>query len=466
MSAPAFNPRTIVHQFSIQVSRRLYLDERGGVVCLGQNSRYHDATAAGLNGVLIYALIVEGVGIGYVRLAPWDAPLTLSQFLRDAWSGTGGFGYRPTILKTGPRVAAALPCLARYCSDASVELAIASATDRSYNRSLPVAHGFATQATWRFSDADRRRTNIALSALEAYAIQAALDTSAYALSVAKRNAQLDYVAATKRERMPLMGWPATIDLAVGPWLLGNQNGLAPRTPSAIRSDVAIWRDPRVLDEADDALNDTGFDGNNVIAELLPCWVESPSAAVRRIGLSVKALNWYLKNEHGLADDKRYPLLDLFGVGVDTRFAYEDGSPVYDVAENYVLFAPDKPGPVITLYERLSHGGDLGFSVALLPKSGEPDRRFRYLLFGRFDDINIIVFRSGTSSAALLDAAGQRARLINYTGPHAVSTRFYQATQQLCAAVQRAPEEQFAWMRQFVTTYATSFDQLEAHDSQY
>lgn len=475
MSAPAFNPGMIVHQFSVQVSRRLYLDESGGVVCLGQNARVEDATAAGLSGVLVYALIVEGVGIGYMRLAPWGAPLTISQFLRDAWSGTGGFGYRPSLLKTGARFADALPCLARYCADADVEYAIASGTDRSYNRNLQVAQAFATDALWRFNRDEPDRSSVSLAALAAQALQAALDLSDYTSSVAKRHAQSDYARATKRTSLSLTRWPAMMDLEVGPWLFGNQQGIPPRTPSAIKSDVAMWRDPHAFHATDDALRefdfntglelsvtDGNFAGNEVVAELLSCWVESPGAVARRIGLSVKELNWYLKNERGLNDAKLYPLLDLFGVDVSMQVEREDGSPVYEAQENYLLFAPDKPAPVVTLYETLSHGGDLDFSVELLPRSGQLDPHWRYLLLGCFVEIHVMAFGRGTASAALLDKSGEHARLINYTGAHPVSARFYQATQRLCAEIQRAPEKQFERMRRYASTHETIFDQLEAH----
>ena len=475
MSAPAFNPGRIVHQFSVQVSRRLYLDESGGVVCLGQNARVEDATAAGLSGVLVYALIVEGVGIGYMRLAPWGAPLTISQFLRDAWSGTGGFGYRPSLLKTGARFADALPCLARYCADTDVEYTIASGTDRSYNRNLQVAQAFATDALWRFDRDELHRSSVSLAALEAQALQIALDLSGFTPSLAKRNAQSAYAQATKRANLPPMRWPAMMDVEVGPWLVGNQRSIPTRSPSAIRSDIARWCDPQAFYETDDALSgfdfntnlaltttDGNFAGNEVVAELLSCWVESPSAVARRIGLSVKELNWYLKNERGLNDAKLYPLLDLFGVDVSMQYEREDGSPIYDAQENYVFFAPDKPAPVVTLYERLSHGGDLDFSVELLPRSGQLDPHWRYLLLGCFVEIHVMAFGRGTASAALLDKSGEHARLINYTGAHPVSARFYQATQRLCAEIQRAPEKQFEQMRRYTTTHETIFNELEEH----
>jgi transcriptional regulator with XRE-family HTH domain len=270
-----------------------------------------------------------------------------------------------------------------------------------------------------------------------------------------------------------------MDLEVGPWLLGNQQGIPPRTPSAIKSDIAMWRDPQAFYGTDNVLRESDFNtglalsvtdgnfaGNEVVAELLSCWVESPGAVARRIGLSVKELNWYLNNERGLEDAKLYSLLDLLGVDVSMQYERDDGSPVYDAQENYVLFAPDKPAPVVTLYERLSHGGDLDFSVELLPQSGQPDPHWRYLLLGCFVEIHVMAFGRETAAAALLDDAGERVRLINYTGAHRVSARFYQATQRLCAEVQRAPQKQFERMRRYASTHETIFDQLEAHERHY
>ena len=209
------------HALQIEVRRRLYLDAHGNVVHLLGEARLDDVVLAGLHPVLVYALIVEGVGFAYLRLAPWDAPLAIGAFLRSAWSGADGFGYCPSILKCGPRFFDALPCLATYCHDAGVELRITSPTDRSYNRNLHSAQSYVSDAAWYVDRPANGGAPVTLAAYETRILQNALHEPMPALSLAKRTARAQYHAAIKRPCPSFKTWPTVLDFDLGPWLFGN-----------------------------------------------------------------------------------------------------------------------------------------------------------------------------------------------------------------------------------------------------
>ena len=475
----AFNPQSITQHVSVQVCRRLYLDAHGNVVHLMGEARLDDVLLAGLHPVLVYALIVEGVGFAYLRLAPWDAPLAIGAFLRSAWSGADGFGYCPSILKCGPRFFDALPCLATYCHDAGVELRITSPTDRSYNRNLHSAQSYVSDAAWYVDRPANGGAPVTLAAYETRILQNELHEPMPALSLAKRTARAQYHAAIKRPCPSPKAWPTVLDFDLGPWLFGNQERIPPRTRSAILSDAAVWLDAQrgiqteqvwsddlafddspVFADLRQRGSDGSFAGNRVIAELLPCWIEPSSMVARRIGLSAKELQWYLNEQRGLDDEVIERAFQVFGIAANPDYCLDDGSPAYEARGNYVLIAPDKPGPVYALYDSLSHGGDIEFSVELVPQHGRADPSFRYLVFGYSYDVQVMVFQRGSRSAAALDQYGERADLINCAGPHAVPNRFYQVTVRLCAEVQRAPDRMFQMMRQFMEEHEKTLAELE------
>ena len=116
---------------------------------LMENARKEDARRAGLSPVLVYALIVEGVGTCTIRLLPWANPLPARTFLFEAWAKGSPLGHLPHTLKTGRRFAEAMPWLADFCQSVGVTLVVASGNDRSYNVNQAVAQSTPARRPFR-----------------------------------------------------------------------------------------------------------------------------------------------------------------------------------------------------------------------------------------------------------------------------------------------------------------------------
>ncbi len=459
-----FQPSNIIHQFTIQVSRRLFLSRDGSVAQLMENARKEDARRAGLSPVLVYALIVEGVGTCTIRLLPWANPLPARTFMLQAWAKGSPLGHLPHTLKTGRRFAEAMPWLADFCQSVGVTLVVASGNDRSYNVNQAVAQKHACEAPFTIARWTADSKPIALSALDKLISQQALGPYELMLSPEARQIHADFAAVEKRSLPARAEHVYPLDFKAGPWLLANQGSIAPRSKAAILADLG--RAAFLADEMGDGLADMpspaegDFTGNYAVPELLWCWPEPAASVAKRVGVSTRDLNWYLEGKRGLSVLAVSRLLELFGLEPSEDLRCGDGSLFYEACGNYVLFAPDKPKYLIATYETLTRGGDCRLSVEVLPDKGSADPSWRYLVAGDYLSTFVVAFRRGSAAAEALDQAGTDGPLINYTGQYTVPSALYRATVRLCADVAASPGRMFVLVSRYLIDHEEAIDDIE------
>jgi len=101
---------------------------------------------------------------------------------------------------------------------------------------------------------------------------------------------------------------------------------------------------------------------------------------------------------------------------------------YDVIGPCVLIA-EGPKKCSTAYDELSNGGDIEYSVEVLPEKGMPDPSWRYVVFAAYGRLpNIFMFQRESKTT---DQLGNKL-LMNYQGESMVPAAIYRDVVSTCA----------------------------------
>lgn len=435
----------VIHQFSIQLSKFVFLDGSGHIVVMRDGVRADDAIASGLTPLLLYGLAVEGLPIRYGRTAPLASPMPYRRFLREAWlANPQGL---PDVLKIGARFLDSLLGLSDLTDHLGITLAVAAGNDRSYNANQFVLNDSLQNAAYSALWACERRGNPTASPRAEDMFKD--DPSGYVnwgrglwgveppAVVARYR---EYLARQPRQAPspPDLELPVDPDFTPGAWLYGNQKSLPPRTPREVRA--LIYRKPAADDAIDEAAEtdseDTDLDSDSPdldddegktswaheeMATLAKCWPVPLSQLAKAAGARTQELKWFLQGREALPYDAHQQLQVEMGVFESERFYYEDdGSAAPSIEGDFVLTAPaDQANALRRVFDELAHGGDQEFSYEFIPEHGRADPSYRFLVM-ECDGLHIIAVPRGGKSAALLDNGG----LINFGGLLSVDPALY------------------------------------------
>ncbi|MDP3008141.1 MAG: hypothetical protein Q8N30_03620 [Methylococcales bacterium] len=412
----------IIHQFAILVSKKLFLNSDGYVVRTIENTSIIDAQKLGLTPILIYSLNVEGIPVRFMRFYNIELPGSVYEFLMEAWSEANLVGL-PNILKVSNRFLNEFPWLKIMCETLNIVLVVANGNDRNYNVNQKVTQDNAIEKYWLASNIDDKEQNLLLEELNVAYHDNKTWSFPYEYSL-KNDVKLkcNSFINIKPHYPPLVNFckKEWDNFNVGEWLLNNQNQIPPRSKEQVEYEVQVTGGLIDYDISDQMID--GLDGNSVVNCILKCWPESLAAFAKRMDIKKQDLDWYLKSKKGLDFETIDFIHTDLQINVSQIFEYSDGSSVYEPDGNYFLLASEKQVDVDNVYNEITHGGDIAFSVEIIPENNFADPSYRFLLFKtNSDKLHIIAFKRGSKSTLLLD---KKNMLINFDGLCKVDTNFY------------------------------------------
>lgn len=419
----------LVHQFSIQVAKHVFWREGIGYVISQVPISARDAKQQGFENVLTYGLVVEGNGSERrcIQFARHVDPVSPFEMLLKMWHEAAPVLGRPDILKVNRRLSEAVPQLRRDVEHLGIGYVVAEGKDRSYNANLRV-----NQEQWHilhYSWGKRGQRDV--------------NQNAIAHCLLGRNLADGHVGVFSQAFSHSGSNYDDVDWN-GDWLLVGQDDL-PRVPikglHPQREDDLL---PvlNVENPQDVFLADEQEYIRDLAARILPLWPERYPAVARYIGITTKSLQRFLAQRELLDRTPFYDLITYLQIWVGEAFIGEDWeSEAYpELVGSYLLIATTKK-QTEDAYDELGHGGDLVFSVEVLPRTGLADPSWRYLLFASHSaprQPSVIMFGRGTDVAELLDnhsgATRSNRYLINYQGQQTISESFYRDLVKVCATL--------------------------------
>jgi hypothetical protein len=185
--------------------------------------------------------------------------------------------------------------------------------------------------------------------------------------------------------------------------------------------------------------------------VVDCWPNKPGDIAKAIGITVKQLLWFLNSQAALSERERNDLSELLGIEASADFVdYEVIGPCVLIAEG--------PKKCATAYDELSNGGDIEYSVEVLPEKGAPDPSWRYVVFAAYGRLpNIFMFQRGSKTTDQLGAK----LLMNYQGERTVPAAIYREVVSTCAQCCTDPFLNRKLMIEFAKRHNQYFEEMGA-----
>jgi hypothetical protein len=306
----------------------------------------------GLRPLLLYSLIVPAYSL-YVRLlVNRDAPISLSVFLRHAWSQTVCLGM-PMKLETKQAVLDGCSGVLRWLDKQGIEIGTASST-RSIDAFARSALDLGFALTWP-AQKDRshgrrelpRKLDDCNAALQAYdSFKRSIPADMTSMG------ELTYRAWMARDIRFCSEEPLDDD-----WDCSGIKEPAQKRP---RPELALTTQDR---------NRGVIEHIEGIKELVLMWPNGPSAFFKQTGIAKSDFDFWTAGRARLDSRGLDALVDV------AALEYCDAYGSWELGGGYLLLA-SKARQVELLYNVLSHGGDLIFSFEILGPGGElPPMRF-------------------------------------------------------------------------------------------
>lgn len=202
-----------------------------------------------------------------------------------------------------------------------------------------------------------------------------------------------------------------------------------------------------------------FSGAHEAALLLAAWPGGPKAAAQAIGIPHARLAAYLAERE---------VLDAASLGAFRRvmaLGFSVSADIGVVAElqgAYALHGDVPRAKLVSLYDELSHGGDLLLAGEVVPCSGPEDSARRFLVLQAYGgEPCVISFARGGQSATMLDDESDP--LINLSGPITVLRTLYERVRSAVDHAYAAPAFAAAAGNLFAAEWFALTDRL---DEQY
>lgn len=412
--------------FSLAVCKHIFLHATHGLVFVGDAIRCHEAEKYELSPLLLYALSIPDTAIRRITFVPLNQPRAIYATLHHLWRQEAeSFRGCPDAVILSRQVAAASPTLAARLATDGVELIVAEKGDKISGAALRSAQQEALYLRFPSNSNPHIDTLDRLDEAASYQHSFALKMD---LGGRYRQRKDEWAALPCRPMSAPSGGDE-MDWSPGPWLSSWEANLPlvshPRYFHTDNYDRKMWlvtgsRDPlQVGSEEDESDTDQVWAGDddpnmvNLAKDMVSCWPNSTAEIARCIDTTARDLKWFLDGKARLGGSTLFELLSVLGIERLERDYYEASGPCVLVAKNVHAAR--------SIYEELSHGGDLTFSYEAVPESGQTDPSWRYLLFQNCGGpSNIMMFERGSKAADRLNEEF----FINFEGVRRVSNRLY------------------------------------------
>lgn len=423
------------HHFHVAIAKHVFLHTEKGIVFVAEPIRLNEAEGFSLKPLIQYGLTVPGTQIEWVTFSLLDEPRSFLSVLLEGWEKALGLRGYPDNLKINRHIANACPNLQNSLGHIiGLSIEVADGKDKQFSASLRVAQQrgrkLGRELGWLSRDGhvvkdikelndhalnvhnkhinDRRWEVIGNNSVKERAnkwMEMPFNTSNTVLHSSK----LDWVSDTW-----LSSWETNVPQNQKRHFWRNE-----------RNSGCFWLiSGEEENENIDHITDEDWDWHCALKAkiLLDCWPNKLSDIANAIGTTSKQLLWFLNRQATLPETVIDNLSELLGIEASTD--YVD----YDVTGPCVLIA-EGPKKCSTAYEELSNGGDIEYSVEVLPEKGAPDPSWRYVVFAAYGKRpNIFMFQRGSKTT---DQLGINL-LMNYQGERKVPPSIYRDVVFTCA----------------------------------
>lgn len=359
------------------------MNSRGEVQFTEDDRGPADMQQIGLQPLHVYSIVIPAYGLYLSRVLPWRQA-TITQFLAQAWAPDEQIGC-PMYLEMRGTLLEADRGFVDWLRSVGVE---PRAVDR--NRKSLIATEihtaklsafsctFGSRSGTRSGPLALPRANLGLKAEGQFRRQypglLSMDTICYEAFMDRGQ------RFVTQAPLPAADWDATS------LPLASSERISAALPPFDSSDPYAWP-PRGL------------------RELLEQWPGSRRKLLGECGLPALVVDEWLRERAQLPGPEKHALFDKLGI---TPSEHGDG---YQLSGGYLLIAKSSKA-ACSLYDELSHGGDLRFSYELHGPNGDQSS-MRVLVFANWGDLaNVMLFnRDGKAEQAL-----ERERLINLGPP--------------------------------------------------
>lgn len=429
--------------FSIATAKQVFFHPKHGIIFAVDPLPLVEAGPYGLKPLIVYGLTVPGVPGCYLRFAPMERPLPITDVLSDIWNATPTLRGMPNKLRISRALADADDGFIQSLVSNGMAVTISGTKDKSHAGALRSCQ----KDAWELSFWGREEQ---LASIE--------DINRLAARLRDRR----YLQRTPAQRSIAQAWEAfhfvtppalhvdRLDWKPGPWMNSWENNAVPglarsfslENDRLLRS-MAVSHDE---DEAADELDDFAL---KTLTSLIHCWPGGQKAIASAVGVTSKDIQWMISGKAELSPGAMTKLLQLVGMGIDLRHGYYE-------AEGPCLLIAETPLHAIASYDALNHGGDLIFSIDAVPDKGMPDPSWQYLCYMSYDyGLNVLMIPRGSK------LTGAMARnFLNFNGTQKIPAAVYRDVVSTCSAICRDPESNIDAMSDLSSRHVEFFESIE------
>lgn len=447
------------HHFYVSIAKHVFEHPEHCIVFSGDTIRLADAARFGLKPMILYGLTVPGTQIQWFSFSHLDNPRPLLGFLIEAWSKGAGLRGCPDILKINTYIADSCPDLNLNLKKLGVEVVIAEKGDKKLSGSLRAAQDEVMRFGWLARKNAKDFCN--LEAMNAYAHKEHnqhIENKRWSWAGNKSVRE----AAETWMNLPIKDLEANleftkIDWEPGQWLSSWEVNAIPFGRKTFRKDDGVtWliAGGEDIDQDIEGNDSSEFELDEMeeaCAEraklLMDCWPNKPAEIASALSITAKQLQRFVSKVTKLPDEKIDVLKEILGLEESERF-YD-----FDAVGPCVLFG-EKPTKITEAYDLLTHGGDLAYSVEVIPENGNADPSWRYVIFKACGELpNIIMFARGSNSA---EKIGDK-MLMNFDGLKSIPANIYRDVVSTCAKASSDPHANRKMMFEFINRQGPFFD---------
>ncbi|MBS3965557.1 MAG: hypothetical protein KGZ80_13915 [Methylomonas sp.] len=445
------------HHFYVAIAKHVFEHPEHGVVFSGETISLSDAARFGLKPLILYGLTVPGTQLQWFSFSRLDNPRSFLGFLIEAWSKGSGLKGCPDILKINKSIADSCLDLKLNLKKLGVEVVVAEKGDKKLSGSLRAAQDEVMRFGWLARNNAKDFYN--LEALNAYAHKGhnhhveqkmwAWGSHKSVREIAEKWMALPVKEVECHLNLSQMDWKPS------KWLSSWEVNAVPVGRRTFRKDDGVtWLIA--------GGNDNDYDGDEsslvemdeleeACAErtklVMDCWPNKPAEIANAIGITAKQLQRFVSKVAKLPEEKIDILKEMLGLEESERF-YD-----FDAVGPCVLVG-DKPTKITDVYELLTHGGDLAYSIEVIPEKGNADPSWRYVIFKACGELpNIIMFARGSKSA---EKIGDKL-LMNFDGVKSIPAAIYRDVVSTCAKACADPWSNRKKMLKFIERHGQFFD---------
>lgn len=447
-----------VHYLSLAIAKHVFEHPQHGIVFVYSPLPLAAAKRYGLTPLILYSVDIAGTPIAWHGYSSIIRPRSFSSVLNEAWDGDQGLRGHCDELRVSRFVARASPQLEGVLAHAGIKMTVVPGADQRFAAAIRSAQARAVSlgrtapaidVPWDVAQLNKHA--------EAENRKDILNGFWWFQSKARSEATAQFLTWPVRTLAPSLEESGT--WAQGVWMSSWEKNLPPPAAYYFETHKAVWLlqgsrqapDPDVDEvepELEDPLSQQVVDrASEKVKLMLDAWPNSYSRVAKAVGIPEKALRWYVSEKCPLDSGIEIALITILGVQW-TEHGYE--------AVGHCCLAPESRRAAQHAYDELSHGGDLEFSVEVVPFTGPSDASFRYVAFRScYGRLNLMMVARGSNVEEDLD----RGRFINFSGKATIPRAVFQDVKVACGKACLAPECNTVEIHNLETLHSEEWDAI-------